>query len=76
MLSNAEVTEIECIFMLIDHGVIPDSVTIQFLNWLRYKNVERFALLEWMLNRWILLRQNKHHLPTRIEKNICLNNLI
>ena len=57
MLSNAEITEIEYIFRLIDDGFIPQSVTIQFLKWLRYKDVERFALLKRMLNRRILLRK-------------------
>ena len=73
MLSNAEVTEIEYIFRLIDDGFIPQNVTIQFLKWLQEKDVERFALLTWMLKRWILLRKNKHHLPT---KRLGLNNLI
>ena len=76
MLSDAEVTEIECIFILIDNGLIPVCVTIQFLIWLENKSIERFALLNWMLNRWVFIRQNKHHLPKRIEKNIRLNNLI
>ena len=73
MLSNIEITEIEYIFILIDHGIIPYNVTLRFLGWLKYKNVERFALLYWMLKRWVLLRKNKYHLPTR---KLGLNNLI
>ena len=75
MLSNAEITEIECIFMLIDNGAIPHRVTLQFLEWLQNKDVRRFALLNWMLSRWILLRQNKYHLPPK-SINTNLTNLI
>jgi len=73
MLSNTEITEIEYIFILIDHGVIPYRVTLLYLEWLKYKNVERFALLNWMLKRWVFFRKNKFHLPKRI---LGLNNLI
>ena len=75
MLSNAEITEIECIFMLIDNGAIPHRVTLQFLEWLQNKDIRRFELLNWMLSRWVLLRKNKYHLPKR-SININLTNLI
>ena len=68
MLSDAEITEIECIFMLIDNGVIPHATTELFLEWLSNRNTERFALLDWMLNRWVKIRVNKYHLPKRITK--------
>ena len=55
MLSTAEINEIECIFMLIDNGAIEHRVTLQFLEWLQNKDIRRFALLNWMLSRWILL---------------------
>ena len=75
MLSNAEINEIECIFMLIDNGAIEHRVTLQFLEWLQNNDIRRFALLNWMLSRWILLRQNKYHLPKR-SINMNLTNLI
>ena len=65
MLSDSEITEIECIFILIDNNVIPHRVTLKFLDWLKNKNIERFALLDWMLNRWVLLRKGKYDLPKR-----------
>ena len=65
MLSDSEITEIECIFILIDNNVIPHNVTLKFLDWLTNKNIERFALLDWMLNRWVLLRKGKYDLPKR-----------
>ena len=75
MLSDAEITEIECIFMLIDNGAIPHRVTLQFLEWLQNKDIRRFELLNWMLSRWVLLRKNKYHLPKR-SINMSLTNLI
>lgn len=65
MLSDSEITEIECIFILIDNNVIPHNVTLKFLDWLKNKNIERFALLDWMLRRWVLLRKRKYDLPKR-----------
>ena len=56
MLSNAEITEIECIFMLIDNGAIGNCVTLQFLEWLQNNDIRRCALMNWMLSRWVLLR--------------------
>ena len=75
MLSDTDITEIECIFILIDNDVISHPVTLHFLEWLTNKNVERFALLDWMLNRWVLLRKSKHHLPKR-SINMNLTHLI
>ena len=65
MLSNAEITEIECIFVLIDNGATENRVTLQFLEWLQNNDIRRFALLNWMVSRWVLLRKNKYHLPDR-----------
>ena len=75
MLSNAEITEIECIFVLIDNGAIENRVTLQFLEWLQNKDIRRFALLNWMLSRWVLLRKNEYHLPKR-SIDIGLTHLI
>ena len=75
MLSYADITEIECIFLLIDNGAIKNRVTLQFLEWLQNNDIRRFALLNWMLSRWVLLRKNKYHLPKR-SINMGLNHLI
>ena len=34
MLNDCQATEIECIFMLIDNGVIPPITTSRFIEWL------------------------------------------
>ena len=66
MLSSLQMDEIELIFKLIDDRLIPENVTIEFLNWLDIKDVERFAFLNWLLMRWSLLRDHKYHLPKRL----------
>ena len=73
MLNDLQIDEIEFIFRLIDDGHLPDSVTIEFLNWLEKEDTERYALLNWMLMRWVYIRKHKYHLPTRF---IDLNGLI
>ena len=35
MLNDCQTTEIECIFMLIDNGVIPLITTSRFIEWLK-----------------------------------------
>ena len=66
MLSDLQIDEMEFIFRLIDDGHLPESVTIEFLNWLEKKDFERFALLNWMLMRWVYIRDHKYHLPRRL----------
>ena len=65
MLSDLQIDEMEFIFRLIDDGYLPDSVTIEFMDWLKNKDVERCALLNWMLLRWVYIRDHKYHLPKR-----------
>ena len=73
MLSDLQIDEMEFIFRLIDEGHLPDTVTIDFLDWLKTKDIERFALLNWMLLRWVYIRDHKYHLPKRF---INLNNSV
>ena len=68
MLNDCAITEIECIFVLIDHNVIPSFTALRFLEWLKKKDIERFAYLNWLLVRWVKIRRNKNHLPQRILK--------
>ena len=65
MLNDCQTTEIECIFMLIDNGVIPPIASYRFLEWLKKNDTERYAYLNWLLMRWTVKRHNKYHLPQR-----------
>ena len=68
MLNDCEITEIECIFVLFDHGVIPSFTISRYMDWLKKKDIERFAYLNWLLTRWVKIRRDKNHLPQRILK--------
>jgi len=70
MLSNLQIDEMEYIFMMIDDGHFPDNVVNEFLDWLKIKDTERFALLNWMLLRWVYLGDNKYHLPQKRSVNL------
>ena len=66
MLSDLQIDEMECIFRLIEDGYLPDNVVNEFLDWLKIKDTERFALLNWMLLRWVFIRDHKYNLPKRL----------
>jgi hypothetical protein len=78
VLTDCELIEAECIFLLIDNGIISHEICVKFMRFTEIQNPEMFALLEWMLRRWVLIRKNKFHLPKRIKKPqpINLSNLI
>ena len=73
MLNDLQIDEIEFIFRLIDDGYLTDNVVNEFLDWLKIRDTERFALLNWMLLRWVYIRDHKYHLPKRF---INLNNSV
>ena len=78
VLTDCELIEAECIFLLIDNGVVSHDVCVKFMQFTEIQNPEMFALLEWMIRRWPLIRQNKFHLPKRRKQTqrINLTNLI
>jgi hypothetical protein len=78
VLSECQVIEAECIFLLIDNGIISNDICIAFMDTLYHTNFEMFALLDWMLMRWVVLRKSKFHLPKRTKTNtvVTLTNLI
>ena len=79
VLTDCEVIEAECIFLLIDNGIVSKEQRNKFMNTLYYQKPEMYALLHWMLTRWVLLRKHKFHLPKRIRPSkqyINLTNLI
>ena len=79
MLSDCEMIEAECIFLLIDNGIVSNEVSMEFMESTYNNNYEMFVLLNWMLKRWVLLRKQKFHLPKRRrtnKQNINLTNFI
>ena len=79
VLTDCELIEAECIFLLIDNGILSNEKCIKFMNTICYQKPEMYALLNWMLTRWVFLRKHKYHLPKRIRPSkqyINLTNLI
>ena len=78
VLTDCEIIEAECIFVLIDNGLVSNEICNEFMTSVYHKNYEMFTLLDWMLMRWVLLRKHKFHLPARRKKpqGITLANLI
>ena len=74
VLTDCEFTEAECIFLLIDNGVISSEVSHEFMASMYHKKYEVFVLLNWMLTRWVLLRKNKFHVPTQSNKAVYCTN--
>lgn len=78
-LTDCELIEAECIFLLIDNGILSNEKCNKFMNTIYYQKPEMYALLNWMLTRWVFLRKHKYHLPKRIRSSkqyINLTNLI
>ena len=52
VLTDCEIIEAECIFLLIDNGIVSSEICNEFMTSVYHKNYEMFALLDWMLMRW------------------------
>jgi len=78
-LTDCELIEAECIFILIDNGTLSNEKCNEFMNIIYHQKPEMYALLNWLLTRWVFLRKHKYHLPKRIRNSkqyITLTNLI
>ena len=77
MLTDKEITMIEAIYLAIDGGLMPESISYQLIQSVQKKSIEQYAYLMWLLNRWKYeLRSHKTHLPKRISQTVSLNNSI
>ena len=52
VLTDCEIIEAECIFLLIDNGLVSNEICNEFMTSVYHKNYEMFALPDWMLMRW------------------------
>ena len=77
MLTDKEITMAEAIYLAIDSGDMPVSVSYQLMDSVRQKINEQYAYLIWLLNRWRYeLRSHRTHLPKRISQILSLNDSI
>jgi hypothetical protein len=67
MLTDKEITIIESIYLAIDGGLMPESISYQLIQSVQKKSIEQYAYLMWLLNRWKYeLRSHKTRHPKRI----------
>ena len=77
MLTDKEITMIEAIYLAIDGGLMPESISYKLIQSVQKKSIEQYVYLMWLLNRWKYeLRSHKAHLPKRISQTVSLNNTI
>ena len=66
MLSPRQITEVEAIYICKNYGTITDDLYAVCIEHFHATNLEQFIYLKWLIQRWTLLRKNKHQMPTRI----------
>jgi len=61
----SQIVYVELIFTTIDREILPTSVTDELCN--KTCNFDMRIYLQWLLNRWVLLRNNIDHYPKKIN---------
>ena len=65
MLDYNTITLTEAIYITLDSGYVNDIVANEIRENIYKDNFEQHCYLEWLLNRWTLLRKSKYDLPKR-----------
>ena len=65
-MTDEEITMCEVLYFCIDRQLI-DYHMINLL-YDKIENTEMDAYVDWLVNRWPVLRKHKNHLPKRFEK--------
>lgn len=68
MLSDNQITEVEGVFLAIESKKISYDLSSAFIERFYDTNREQYKYLLWLLNRWVLLRKDKNHLPKRFSR--------
>ena len=65
-MTDEEITLCEVLYLCIDGKLIDDNLIRLFYD--KIKNTEMDAYVNWLINRWPMLRKDEKHLPKRFEK--------
>ena len=65
-MTDEEITMCEAFYFCIDRQLIDYNMICQLYD--KIKNTEMDAYVDWLVNRWPMLRKHKNHLPKRFEK--------
>jgi hypothetical protein len=66
MLTLAQITEVEVVYIARHERAINDDLFAFIINRYDATNVQPFIYLKWLMERWTVLRKYDHQLPTRI----------
>ena len=66
MITQQQITEVEIVYIARHTGVVNDDFLSFIITRFYETNYEQFVYLQWLMERWVVLRKHYHHLPTRI----------
>ena len=65
-MTDEEITMCEAFYFCIDRQLIDYNMICQLYD--KIKNTEMDVYVNWLVNRWPMLRKDENHLPKRFEK--------
>ena len=65
MLNESEITLVESVYLVLDREVLTSEIALQIQDYVYKHNFEQHVYLQWLINRWSVLKRDKHHLPLR-----------
>ena len=65
-MTDEEITLCEVLYLCIDGKLIDYNLICLFYD--KVTNAEMDAYVNWLVNRWSILRKDENHLPKRFEK--------
>ena len=65
MLNESEITLVESVYLVLDRDVLTSEIVLQIQDYVYKHNFEQHVYLQWLINRWSVLKRDKHHLPLR-----------
>jgi hypothetical protein len=66
MLTQTQITEVEIVYIARHTGTINGELFAFIVKRFYETNFEPFVYLQWLMERWVVLRKHDRHLPTRI----------
>lgn len=65
-MNNYLINQTEHIFLLLDNDLISDKGIQYIMNNMMNNNNGQYEYLLWLLNRWVVLRKHRYHLPGKV----------
>ena len=65
MLNDSEITLVESIYLVLEGDILTDEMQLLLKDYVYRHNFEQHVYQQWLINRWSVLKRDKHHLPLR-----------